>query len=94
MLKMRKRAYNLLEEAGGEGSSGLIEPVKDTRQYCIVCVHLWHRSGVSGLLNVLQGGTSVYGRGVSAPLSIYSLRKPAESQPSPKTRVSLPVLLS
>jgi hypothetical protein len=29
MLKMRKRAHNLLEEAGGEGSSGLIEPVKD-----------------------------------------------------------------
>lgn len=29
MLKMRKRAYNLLEEAGGVGSSGLIEPVKD-----------------------------------------------------------------
>jgi len=29
MLKMRQRAYNLLEEAGGEGSLGLIEPVKD-----------------------------------------------------------------
>jgi hypothetical protein len=94
MLKMRKRAYNLLEEAGGEGSSGLIEPVKDLGNTASFAYTSGTVAVFSGLLNVLQGGTSVYGRGVGAPLSIYSLRKPAESQPSPKTRVSLPVLLS